>query len=350
MDKPIRRSAIVRDKETKDLPDTDDTFDDSPQKISMKGGSSSTQTTQSTPVVRSAKKIVTFRKTTSPEDENDVVEILPSLPQDKDTSVDSDTPNLTRQGTTDFNYPSQADAKEIWAHVTGDSDSSLVMTPPKTPSRRSTAVCVGAMKTTSRTFRGMNEALNVPEGETLPYWIFLHTRHFVNVIKMHLQENIHLKTVCTPTTCPAMTVVYTEASTRNKHLLTFFWPGSDGKNYNVPAKVYIYNLVGWINELLDNPKTFKAETLEKNTTLIRAIYRRTFRVFAHVWTLHLKDVVEDADRDFLDTELKRQFKLFIVFVLKYNLVAGSDLDPLLPDIQAMRRDSPTSKVARLKAQ
>jgi len=98
----------------------------------------------------------------------------------------------------------------------------------------------------------------------------------------------------------------------------------------------MHKVVDWASALLLDPQNFDFETLERNTTVLRTIFRRLFRIFAHTWTHHYKEVVLDVSIGLKDEELIKEFQTFVLFVLRYNLVTGWDLDPLLPQIRAIQ--------------
>jgi len=184
------------------------------------------------------------------------------------------------------------------------------------------------------------ESIKTPEGETLPHWIYVHIKHFVTVIQQRILENPLMEKHCNSTSCPSMSVAYPPlplTSGESRKQLSIYWQDADGKNQNLTAKEYMWKVVEWTSTLLLDPQTFDSETLERNTNVIRAVFRRLFRAFAHTWTHHYRQVVE-ASSELRDEELLKEFELFVLFILRFNLVSGWDLDPLLPqirDIQAL---------------
>ena len=64
------------------------------------------------------------------------------------------------------------------------------------------------------------------------------------------------------------------------------------------------------------PKDFKS--------YIKTIFKRMFRVYAHIYYSHYKD----AEKLQVDRHLNTAFKHFILFVLEFDLVDKKELAPL----------------------
>ena len=132
---------------------------------------------------------------------------------------------------------------------------------------------------------------------------------------------------CTRSTCPTMS-----AGRR----YTFQWPGADGHSFClVSAPEYIDLLMGWVQSLLDDENVFpqKAGAPFPSTFMktVRMIFRRLFRVYAHIYYTHFREIVVLGEELHLNTS----FQHFIYFVQEFNLVDPRDLSLLQPLIDQL---------------
>lgn len=69
------------------------------------------------------------------------------------------------------------------------------------------------------------------------------------------------------------------------------------------------------NFLIDHsfPKNFK--------DIVKAIFKRLFRVYAHIYYSHIHEVIELG----IETDLDSYFKHFILFIREFNLVEEREL-------------------------
>ena len=125
---------------------------------------------------------------------------------------------------------------------------------------------------------------------------------------------------CTSTNCPLMT-----AGPKYEYL----WKDETMKKpERKSAPVYIDLLMTWVQRKIDDETVFpqKAGAPFPSTfyKTVKNIYRRLFRVFAHIYHCHMRQVEELGLEAHLNTSLKH----FVYFVREFDLVPPSELEPL----------------------
>ena len=164
----------------------------------------------------------------------------------------------------------------------------------------------------------MNVAVELPEGEDLNEWLAVNTIEFYNEISLLYGC---LTEFCTAEHCPTMS-----AGPKYEYL----W--ADGQSVTTPLKVtaaeYIDYLMSWVENQLSNeilfpykpgipfPKDFKK--------IIKVIFKRLFRVYAHIYHSHFSHIMALEAEPHLNTS----FKHFIYFIDEFNLVEDKELAPL----------------------
>ena len=147
-------------------------------------------------------------------------------------------------------------------------------------------------------------AVELPAGEDLNEWLAVNTIEFYNEINVLYGI---LTEFCTPQTCPTMS-----AGPKYEYL----W--ADGHNIKTPLKVsaseYIDFLMTWVDNQLSNEKIFPCQIgvgFPKNfINIIRVIFKRLFRVYAHIYHTHFNHIMILAAESHLNT----CFKHFIFFI------------------------------------
>lgn len=169
-------------------------------------------------------------------------------------------------------------------------------------------------------------AVELPEGEDLNEWLAVNTIEFYNDINLLYGMLVEF---CTKESCPIM-------SAGPKY--EYHW--ADGTNVKAPLKVsaaeYIEYLMTWVESQLNNetifpsvigvpfPKTF--------FSIIKVIFKRLFRVYAHIYYTHFPHIVMLGCQYHLNT----CFKHFIFFIDRFNLVESKELVPLAELIQKFK--------------
>nr|KAG5710374.1 hypothetical protein BaRGS_022192 [Batillaria attramentaria] len=137
---------------------------------------------------------------------------------------------------------------------------------------------------------------------------------------------------CLEETCPVM-------SAGPKY--EYHW--ADGQTIKKPIKCsapkYIDYLMTWVQDQLDDETLFPSKIVTTYIALItvagvpfpknflsiaKTILKRLFRVYAHIYHQHFKEVVQLSEEAHLNTS----FKHFIFFVQEFNLIDRKELAPL----------------------
>jgi len=163
----------------------------------------------------------------------------------------------------------------------------------------------------------LRKTVQLPEGEDLNEWIAVNTVHFYNAANMIYGTCAEF---CTEQTCKTM------SAGRNEYL----W--KDGVNYKKPtrvsAPVYIDLLLNWVNDQISNPELFPVDENAKFprnfTSRVKDIYKRLFRLYAHLYYSHFEKISSIGAKAHLNT----CFKHFVFFILEFKLVDEKGLAPL----------------------
>ena len=160
----------------------------------------------------------------------------------------------------------------------------------------------------------------MPEGEQFEEWLAVHLVDFFN----HL--NILYGTMtefCTQRECPVMC-----AGPR----FEYHWQDSSSVKYRrstrLSAPDYIDCLLNWTQAQIDDPALFPVSTdasFPANfVDRVKAILRRLFRIYAHLYNHHFAQIC--ALR--LETHLNTSYRHFLLFVTEYRLVDPKEMIPL----------------------
>lgn len=114
----------------------------------------------------------------------------------------------------------------------------------------------------------------------------------------------------------------------------YLW--QDNENFKRPTKMaapaYIEQLMTWVQGNIDNetvmpsrigvpfPKTFPS--------LVRQIFKRMYRVYAHIYCHHYPVIRELG----LEPHLNTSFKQYVLFIDEHNLATGKDFWGPLGDL------------------
>jgi len=161
-------------------------------------------------------------------------------------------------------------------------------------------------------------AVKLPEGEDLNEWLAVNTVDFFNQINMLYGT---ITEFCTPQACPVM-------SAGPKY--EYHW--ADGttikKAIKVSAPEYVDYLMTWVQNQLDDESIFPSKIgvpFPKNfQPLVKNIFKRLFRVYAHIYHSHFPKIVSLGEEAHLNTS----FKHFIYFIQEFSLVEKKELAPL----------------------
>jgi MOB kinase activator 1 len=162
------------------------------------------------------------------------------------------------------------------------------------------------------------EAVKMPPGEDLNEWLAVNTVDFYNAISILYST---LDEFCTDKTCEIM-------SAGGKY--EYLW--ADGVKYKKPVRLsapeYIDKLFDWIESQIDDEKMFPQQLgcpfPATFLDVAKTIFKRLFRVYAHIYHSHFKQISVLGEEAHLNT----CFKHFIYFTMHFKLVEEKELAPL----------------------
>ncbi|WFD28744.1 Mitotic exit network component [Malassezia nana] len=163
-------------------------------------------------------------------------------------------------------------------------------------------------------------AVQVPDGELLEEWLAVHTVDFFNHLNILYGT---LTELCTPRECPVMC-----AGPR----FEYHWQDPTSVKYRrstrLSAPDYIECLLNWTQAQMDDEQLFPvqpgAQFPPQFVDRVKAILRRLFRIYAHVYHHHFAQVC--AMR--LETHLNTSYRHFFLFVTEYHLIDPKEMVPL----------------------
>jgi len=164
----------------------------------------------------------------------------------------------------------------------------------------------------------MRSAVVLPKGEDLNEWLAVNTVDFFNEISLLYGT---ITEFCSPSTCAVMS-----AGPQYEYL----W--ADGVKVKKPIKVsapeYVDLLMSWVETQLNDEHIFPLQLgtpFPKNfQAIVRVIFKRLFRVYAHIYHSHFQKIVGLGAEAHLNT----CFKHFIYFVHEFKLIDPKELQPL----------------------
>lgn len=183
------------------------------------------------------------------------------------------------------------------------------------------------------------KAVRLPEGANLNHWMSVHTVDFYNITNVLYGS---VTEFCTPETCPCMS-----SGPRFEYL----W--KDGQRFpratRVSAPEYVSLLMGWIEAQINDERLFpsadEAPYPSDFHSVVKNIFRRLFRVFAHIYYSHFERVRELQEESHLNTA----FKHFMLFVWEFNLIGAEELTPLNDLLLNMLGDRAAEKMPEAAA-
>jgi MOB kinase activator 1 len=183
---------------------------------------------------------------------------------------------------------------------------------------------------------GLSDAVKLPPGEDLEEWIAVNTVRFYNMANVVYGECVPF---CDEETCPKMSAGNNE----------YLW--KDDKEHKrpimVPAPDYIDLLMGWVHDQITDEEFFPVEEddpfPENFMPRVKTMYRRMFRLYAHIYWVHFKHLKELGSHMHLNT----CFKNFIYFAIEFDLISERDMGPLKNLIAKFKRgDAARAQEAR----
>lgn len=174
--------------------------------------------------------------------------------------------------------------------------------------------------------KDLSDQVKLPHGASVEEWMAITTIDFFNELNLLIGATQDL---CTEHTCPTMSAG------------PYTWMWADGDKFKEPIKMsaprYFEHLLTWVDAQLSDDSFLPVEpgtpfppTYRKG---MRVIYKRLFRIYAHVFHAHFKEMLEDE----ADAHLNHSFKHFVYFVKEFDLMDNEEFEPL-KDLVALYMD------------
>jgi len=174
------------------------------------------------------------------------------------------------------------------------------------------------LEATLGTSNELLEAIKLPPGEDLDEWLAVNVMEFFNQLTLLYGS---ITEFCTAKSCPIM-----GAGPKYEYL----W--ANGKDIKKPLQVsapeYADYLMTWVQSTIEDETQFPtADDIPfpkgfKKT--VKTIFKRLFRIYAHIYYSHAKEIVELGEEAHLNTS----FKHFYLFIHEFDLVAVKEMEPL----------------------
>lgn len=170
----------------------------------------------------------------------------------------------------------------------------------------------------------MRSAVALPKGEDLNEWLAVNTTDFFNEISLLYGT---ITEFCTPQSCPVMS-----AGAQYEYL----WQDNNIKKpISCSAPEYVDYLMSWVESQLNDEAVFPlqlgASFPKTFQQTVKTIFKRLFRIYAHIYHSHFQKIVSLGAEAHLNT----CFKHFVYFVTEFKLVEPRELAPLQDLIQTL---------------
>lgn len=191
-----------------------------------------------------------------------------------------------------------------------------LLPPRKLPlNSRYNSLLLGRQKTLGS--KDLADQVKLPPGANFEEWLAITTIDFFNELNMLIGA---IQDLCTELTCPQMCAG------------PYIWLWADGENYKEPTKMsaprYFEHLLTWVDAQLSDESFLPVQPgvpFPPNFLKgMRVIYKRLFRIYAHVFHSHFKEMMEDE----ADAHLNHSFKHFVYFVKEFELIDSEEMEPL----------------------
>jgi len=164
----------------------------------------------------------------------------------------------------------------------------------------------------------LRSAVQLPPGEDPNEWLAVNIIDFFNQINLLYGS---ITEFCTPKSCEVMS-----AGPKYEYL----W--ADGKDIKKPIKVsapeYADYLMTWVQNILEDETIFPTSDdtpFPKNfKSIVKTIFKRLFRIYAHIYYSHAQEIVELG----VEAHLNTAFKHFYLFIREFDLVEMKEMEPL----------------------
>lgn len=164
----------------------------------------------------------------------------------------------------------------------------------------------------------LQKAVKLPQGADLQHWLSVHTIDFYNITNVLYGS---ITEFCTSASCPIM-------SSGERYEYLWKDPPAYVKPTKVTAPMYVRLLMEWIEKQVNDERIFPSE--DRNPyppdfqRYVKNIFKRLFRVYAHIYYSHFAKIRELQEEAHLNTA----FKHFMCFVWEFDLVPKDEVVPL----------------------
>ncbi|EKD17003.1 protein kinase regulator [Drepanopeziza brunnea f. sp. 'multigermtubi' MB_m1] len=168
----------------------------------------------------------------------------------------------------------------------------------------------------------LRKIVKLPEGEDENEWLAVNMVDFYNHINLLYGS---ITEFCSPQSCPEM-----KATDEFEYL----WQDSENfkRPTKMPAPTYIEHLMGWVQSNIDNEAVFPSRIgvpfPKSFPSMIRQVFKRMYRVYAHIYCHHYPVIRELG----LEAHLNTSFKHYVLFIDEHNLASGKDFWGPLGDL------------------
>jgi len=170
------------------------------------------------------------------------------------------------------------------------------------------------------------DSVREPTGIDKNEWIACYTEHFYKAAELIFAR---ISIICTDESCPVM-----KAGPNYSYK---FLGNSYKKPTLLPANKYISELFIWINSQLSDSTLFPTEegaSYPQNfLPVVHDIFKRLFRVYAHIYWSHLDAIKAQGGEELLN----QLFTHMTLFILEFNLVSMSEMKPLEIRVQTIAK-------------
>jgi len=172
----------------------------------------------------------------------------------------------------------------------------------------------------------LEQAVKCPQGEDINEWLAVNTVNFFNAASLIFGT---VSQYCTRSSCPIMAAGKAE----------YLWRDTNNPLYQKPTRLpapdYIDLMMTDIDATITDPDIFPVDNdarFPRNfLSIIRNIYKRLFRLYAHLYCAHHDRIRAIGASAHLNTS----FKHLIYFIRQHQLVTQTEMQPLDKLIQKL---------------
>jgi MOB kinase activator 1 len=174
------------------------------------------------------------------------------------------------------------------------------------------------------------ELVQIPPGVPKSDWLISNAVDFLERTELLFSS---CSLFCTVSTCPMFNA--------GPHY-HYFWEDDDTQQpVQLSAPEYFNALKHWVKRTMANEKLFPrtpgADLSSEAFDALKTIYRRLFRIMAHMYMCHFSDIKKQNMETVINTVLGH----YSVFALHYELIELSEIEMLEPVYVAMAKTEPT---------